>query len=183
MIHANGNRNTFGVGYGLCECGCGEKTPLARVTDRSKGWARDEPLRFKRGHATLGNKLAKPDDWGYVLNEYEIGWVVGLIEGEGSFTIKKTRRKNGYSCQPQLRVAMTDKDVVEKLATLVPVGNVLKAGRKTDGGKDVWMWTITNSQALIDFMITVRLLMGKRRRERIDFVLAHSGFVRFEDEE
>jgi hypothetical protein len=43
--------------------------------------------------------------------------------------------------------------------------------------------TLTNSQALIDVMIAMRLLMGERRRERIDFILAHSGFVRFEDEE
>jgi hypothetical protein len=45
------------------------------------------------------------------------------------------------------------------------------------------MWTLTNSQALIDLMIVIRLLMGERRRERIDFILAHSGFVRFDDEE
>ena len=50
-------------------------------------------------------------------------------------------------------------------------------------GKDVWMWTLTNSQALIDLMIALRLSMGERRRERIDFILAHSGFIRFEDEE
>ncbi len=78
---------------------------------------------------------------------------------------------------------MTDEDVVRRLASLIPVGDVLRAGRKAKGGKDVWMWTLTNSQALIDLMIVIRLLMGERRRERIDFILAHSGFVRFEDEE
>ena len=61
---------------------------------------------------------------------------------------------------------MTDEDIV-----------------RTKGGKDVWMWTLTNSQALIDLMIALRLLMGERRRQRIDFILAHSGFVRFGDEE
>lgn len=106
-----------------------------------------------------------------------------MIEGEGSFTIKKSRRKNGFSCQPQLRVSMTDEDVVRRLASLIPVGNILKAGRKTKGGKDVWMWTLANSQALIDLMIALRLLMGERRREKIDSILAHSGFIRFVDEE
>ena len=37
-----------------------------------------------------------------------------MIEGEGSFTVKftvkKSKRKNGYSCQPQLRVSMTDEE-------------------------------------------------------------------------
>jgi hypothetical protein len=173
----------LGVDYGLCECGCGEETAVARVTVRSKGWVRGKPYRFKSGHATLGSKLARPGDWGYVLNDFELGWVAGLIEGEGSFTIKKSRRKNRFSCQPQLRVSMTDEDIIRKLAYLVPVGNVLKAGRKTKGGKDVWMWTLTNSQALIDLMIALRHLMGERRRQRIDFILAHSGFVRLGDEE
>jgi hypothetical protein len=139
----------LGVDYGLCECGCGEETAVARVTDRSKRWVRGKPYRFKRGLATLGSKLAGPGGWGYVLNDFELGWVAGLIEGEGSFTIKKARGRNGFSCQPQLRVSMTDEDIIRELAYLVPVGNVLKAGRRTRGGKVVWMWTLTNSQALI----------------------------------
>ena len=65
-----------------------------------------------------------------MLNDIELGWVAGLIEVEGSFTVKKSKRKNGYSCQPQLRVSMTDEDVVRKLAALIPAGNVLKAGRR-----------------------------------------------------
>lgn len=173
----------LGVDYGLCECGCGEQTSVSRVTDKSKGWIRGKPYRFKRGHATLGSRLARAGDWGYVLSDFELGWVAGLIEGEGSFTIKKTRRKNGFSCQPQLRVSMTDEDVIRRLASLIPIGNVLRAGRKTKGGKDVWMWSLTNSQALIDLMIALRLLMGERRRKRMDFILAHSGFIRYEDEE
>jgi hypothetical protein len=118
-----------------------------------------------------------------VLNDLKLGWVAGLIEGEGSFTVKKSKRKNGYSCQPQLRVSMTDEDVVRKLASLIPVGNVLKVGRRTKAGKEVWMWTLSKSQALIDPMIVLRPLMGKRRRERNDFLLAHFGFIRINNEE
>jgi hypothetical protein len=171
------------INHGLCECGCCEKTTVSHKTDRSKSWIKGKPLRFKRGHATLGSKLAKPVDWGCVLNDLELGWVAGLIEGEGSFTVKKSKRKNGYSCQPQLRVSMTDEDVVRKLAALIPAGNVLKAGRRTEAGKEVWMWTLSKSQALIDLMIVLRPLMGKRRRKRIDFLLAHSGFIRINNEE
>jgi hypothetical protein len=98
------------VNHGLCECGCGEKTAVSHKTDRFKSWVKGRPLRFKRGHANLGRKLAKPIDWGYMLNDIELGWVAGLIEGEGSFTVKKSKRKNGYSCQPQLRVSMTDEE-------------------------------------------------------------------------
>lgn len=33
-----------------CECGCGQETPLARQTAKSKGWIRGQPLRFINGH-------------------------------------------------------------------------------------------------------------------------------------
>lgn len=39
---------------GLCECGCGQRTNLARQNDRAKGWTRGQPLRFVLGHAPRG---------------------------------------------------------------------------------------------------------------------------------
>lgn len=35
---------------GLCQCGCGERTPLASKTSRRDGWRAGEPLRFVHGH-------------------------------------------------------------------------------------------------------------------------------------
>jgi len=35
---------------GLCECGCGERTPLAVATDHKRGYKKGEPTRFLRGH-------------------------------------------------------------------------------------------------------------------------------------
>lgn len=37
-------------GYGICECGCGEKTSIAPGTDSSKGWVKGRPRRFVLGH-------------------------------------------------------------------------------------------------------------------------------------
>lgn len=36
---------------GMCECGCGQRTRLAPVNDRSKGWVKGEPLRYIFGHS------------------------------------------------------------------------------------------------------------------------------------
>jgi hypothetical protein len=38
---------------GMCECGCGQRTRLAPVNDRSKGWIKGEPLRYIKGHNAL----------------------------------------------------------------------------------------------------------------------------------
>ena len=42
---------------GLCQCGCGRPTTIARGNDASKGWVKGHPVKFVRGHS--GHK-AKP---------------------------------------------------------------------------------------------------------------------------
>jgi hypothetical protein len=80
----------LGVDYGLCECGCGEETTVSRKTDRSKGWVRGKPLRFRRGHAVLGRPIYGGFAYSYYrLSELELGWVAGLLEGEGCFRIRE----------------------------------------------------------------------------------------------
>ena len=38
----------------LCECGCGQPTPLAKMTSRAKGHVKGQPLRFVNGHSRKG---------------------------------------------------------------------------------------------------------------------------------
>jgi hypothetical protein len=39
------------IPYGLCRCGCGQKTPLCTKNDRSKGEVKGQPKRFIKGHS------------------------------------------------------------------------------------------------------------------------------------
>jgi hypothetical protein len=50
-------RRTIGEGpnpSGLCQCGCGERTPLATHSDPEKGWVMNRPIRFVNGHVLRG---------------------------------------------------------------------------------------------------------------------------------
>lgn len=38
------------IEYGLCKCGCGQKTKIAKQTNTKRGWVRGEPYRFIQGH-------------------------------------------------------------------------------------------------------------------------------------
>ena len=38
------------VGYGLCECGCGQRTTIALESDAANGMVQGEPRRFVFGH-------------------------------------------------------------------------------------------------------------------------------------
>jgi hypothetical protein len=37
-------------GPGLCACGCGQATKLARANDASKGYIKGQPMKFVHGH-------------------------------------------------------------------------------------------------------------------------------------
>jgi hypothetical protein len=37
-------------GYGMCNCGCGQQTDLARRNYEERGWIKGEPLRYINGH-------------------------------------------------------------------------------------------------------------------------------------
>lgn len=66
---------------GLCHCGCGESTPVARYTNRRVGIYRGAPLRFISGHQarTHGRsqtpeyqrERALMDHYGMSLSQYE----------------------------------------------------------------------------------------------------------------
>lgn len=47
---------------GFCECGCGEKAPLAPQSSARFGWVKGQPLRFVRGHNNRG-RAVKLDRW------------------------------------------------------------------------------------------------------------------------
>lgn len=42
---------------GCCECGCGERTNLARQDHPGHGWVKGRPLRFIKGHQNRGRRF------------------------------------------------------------------------------------------------------------------------------
>lgn len=57
------DRTTADTPVKLCECGCGAPAPIARYTDRNRGWVKGQPLRFINGH-NAGSRpgVAQPTD-------------------------------------------------------------------------------------------------------------------------
>jgi hypothetical protein len=46
---------------GYCQCGCGQRTKIATVNDRSNGWTAGVPKRFLRGHGS-GKRIKYVED-------------------------------------------------------------------------------------------------------------------------
>src|SRR6266487_5257655 len=36
---------------GMCECGCNNLAPIAKRTNKNRGWVKGQPLRFIKGHS------------------------------------------------------------------------------------------------------------------------------------
>ncbi len=56
----------------FCECGCGNPTKRAKQTDARRGWIKDKPFRFLRGHSNQPHDKYKvlPRPGGGVIREH-----------------------------------------------------------------------------------------------------------------
>ena len=103
------------------------------------------------------------------MNELQRHWLAGLLEGEGTFMCGPPSAPN----RPSLRLAMTDRDVVERAGELLGARGVgLKQPERhaQNGWKPVFVVYIRGAKA-VAAMKDLYPLMGERRRVQIDRVL------------
>lgn len=98
------------------------------------------------------------------LTESEIAWLAGLYEGEGNCHIGKGRLIT-------VSIRMTDFDIIDRLAILTGVGQLLGPydnNRKDRGPcKPIKRWNANGGDA-VDFLEVIRPWLGQRRGERAD---------------
>lgn len=86
-----------------------------------------------------------------------IAWASGIYEGEGS--LKKDKRKLATF---ELKIKMTDYDVVRQLQKVWGVGSVRDV-KVPPNCKDAWIWSVCN-KADIHYILTSMLpFLGERR--------------------
>ena len=91
--------------------------------------------------------------------ESDFHWLVGLLEGEGSFYVKVDK---GYK-YPAIALNMTDRDVVDRAAALMGATVFrLKHGKN----KDSFQCRVQGGRALLLFG-KLQPHMGKRRQRQI----------------
>ena len=91
----------------------------------------------------------------------DIGYVAGLLEGEGTFG------KHGGSIG--LIVSMTDREPIEKIAALLK--RPVYLGKFLPSGKQVYITSATGNNAAA-WMMTIYPLMSPRRQAKIRTMLA-----------
>jgi hypothetical protein len=99
------------------------------------------------------------------MTDIDAAWLAGLLEGEGYFQITKPRHH--HPTQVVIRLAMTDKDVVEKAAKLL--NNVpINEKAKTTERKTIYAISLTKRDEVEKVLLQILPYMGSRRTQRIN---------------
>ena len=101
----------------------------------------------------------------FEINDNELYWLAGLLEGEGCFGLYKGRRHK--TPVPFVVVKMTDRDIIEKVSRIF---NAKVFERPKLPYKAMWETEVRGKLAL-SWMQKLKPLMGMRRQERIGFLL------------
>jgi len=107
-----------------------------------------------------------------VKSKIEIAWASGVIEGEGSI-IANLNGRSKFNGEPylrcQLRVCMTDKDIIQKLQAVFGVGIVAEYNNLSRlGKKPIWRWDVRRA---LEAKVVCELIypyMGQRRKKQIE---------------
>lgn len=71
-----------------------------------------------------------------VMSDFELGWVCGLFDGEGTFGVTPE--------QVVLKLNQIDQDNIERLQRVTGVGSVRPLKKKAEHYKQAWIWQVGN---------------------------------------
>ena len=100
------------------------------------------------------------------MREIDIGWLAGLLEGEGSFFLSKAG-----ACILSIGMHPRDIELLERIITIFKVGHI---NGPYSNGKVVF-WKCTKKQDIKQILEMIYPLLGSRRKMQADKLLAKIG--------
>ena len=94
------------------------------------------------------------------LEEKELYWLAGILEGEGYFGPQK---ENNYTT---IAVQMTDEDVIQKISNIFGT-SYFKINRRQEHHKDSFSVSLRGKKAL-ELMLKIKPIMSIRRQQKIE---------------
>lgn len=106
------------------------------------------------------------------MNNEEIAWVAGILEGEGCFDFNDIYLRN----YPRVRLEMKDEDIIRRVHALIG-GKIYFRKRKQKQHSDTYRLTINQRFYLEPLLLQILPWLGTRRKvvvqEQIDWYNAH----------
>lgn len=101
-----------------------------------------------------------------MANELELAWLAGLLEGDGSFELA---RNGPNTVAPTLRIAMLDKDVIDRVAEMF--GSPVYSYLTPKGDKTMWRTQISKRAVVEPILKQILPYLGSRRKEQATAML------------
>jgi hypothetical protein len=104
------------------------------------------------------------------MDIHDLAWLAGFLEGEGFFSCQV---RAGYG-RIMIGVTSTDRDVVERLARLVPRSRIYGPYTPEPDGlakRPQYRWRFGIKPLVADLVTSLRPLMCERRQAQIDAML------------
>ena len=89
-------------------------------------------------------------------------WLAGIFEGEGSLT-----QCGAGSKTFQLRIKMTDKDVLERVLSIAGCGTLLPVKVYKEHHKPTWQWSISARKDVTNVLLRLLPFLGLRRTYKV----------------
>lgn len=101
------------------------------------------------------------------MNTNELNWLAGLLEGEGCFSIRDTLRNKGLG----VSCSMTDKDVIDKIHSLVGFGSIFTVSSRQINHQIQYKWNSSKRNDVVWLIEQLLPFMGERRSNKIQEML------------
>lgn len=95
------------------------------------------------------------------MSELELGWLIGILDGEGCFYANKRGK------QAQIKVAMTDEDTILRLAEITGEGTVTGPKPRPAPHKPVWTWQVTDHGGVARLALACVPFLSERRQGQV----------------
>jgi hypothetical protein len=100
----------------------------------------------------------------------EIAWAAGLFEGEGNVGLRYHAAGHVYGAA--LRLEMTDRDVLDRFAGIIPGGKVYGPYRRGARRKPMFSFQLGAREPFVAACRVLLPWLGHRRRGQVETVLA-----------
>ena len=102
------------------------------------------------------------------ISDFDLGWFVGIIEGEGSISAH-INSKSGYLCT-ELTVSSTDEDLIDRLHSIYP-GKSEYVKEYKNHYKTQWIWSLTKREDIRTVINKILPYMMNRRANKMKEVI------------
>lgn len=105
------------------------------------------------------------------ITQATLSYVAGLLDGEGCFTVHRTKARNGrWLYQPTIKCEMTNPAAIYLLQDFTGLGTVRGTASRGANRRNTWVWRVTGPEAaeLADALIPLLVVKQDQARKLVE---------------